>query len=348
MSLASDLRTQMDYRGRASLSAAVGFAAIVLSLTPAAQQIPTDGKSWTGHAPKGVRDPNLPPDEDAAKEQLARSTLKSEWVDIKMADGQTIKTFIVHPVLTTLRPRGGVVIVVHDDLGLTDWVRGVAVLSDAELSRSTFPKIAGSARSKSVRATARSRITRCIFTTRRRRAGSVAGSSTCSPCGPSARRRRSTRRAWAAGCARVSSSGPTCTITRTASRQIDQTRVGLYWGKGELKKEVASALAGNLDLSRSRRREEPRAACGLRRRSRHQGRVVLPAHALARQGHDDDGDVSRRRSETLLNVPATTSTGSCSTTRRNGSRCRAARASTSWRTTTTRRTTRTTRIPIAR
>jgi hypothetical protein len=26
----------------------------------------------------------------------------------------------------------------------------------------------------------------------------------------------------------------------------DQTRVGLYWGKGELKKEVASALAGNL------------------------------------------------------------------------------------------------------
>ena len=116
----------MDYRVRASLGAAVGFAAIALSLTPAAQQVPTDGKSWTGHAPKGVRDPNLPPDEDAAKEQLAKSTLKSEWVDVKMAGGQTIKTFIVHPVLTTLRPRGGVVIVVHDDLGLTDWVRGVA------------------------------------------------------------------------------------------------------------------------------------------------------------------------------------------------------------------------------
>ena len=28
--------------------------------------------------------------------------------------------------------------------------------------------------------------------------------------------------------------------------QTDQTRVGLYWGKGELKKEVASALAGDL------------------------------------------------------------------------------------------------------
>ncbi len=26
----------------------------------------------------------------------------------------------------------------------------------------------------------------------------------------------------------------------------DQTRVGLYWGKGELKKEVATALAGDL------------------------------------------------------------------------------------------------------
>ena len=116
----------MDHRVRASLGAAVGFAAIALSLAPAAQQVPPDGKSWTGHAPKGVRDPNLPPDEDAAKDQLAKSTLKSEWVDIKIAGGQTIKTFIVNPVLTTLRPRGGVVIVVHDNLGLTDWVRGVA------------------------------------------------------------------------------------------------------------------------------------------------------------------------------------------------------------------------------
>ena len=62
----------MDYRVRASLGAAVGFAAIALSLTPAAQQVPTDGKSWTGHTPKGVRDPNLPPDEDAAKEQLGQ------------------------------------------------------------------------------------------------------------------------------------------------------------------------------------------------------------------------------------------------------------------------------------
>ena len=33
----------------------------------------------------------------------------------------------------------------------------------------------------------------------------------------------------------------------------------------------------------------------LRRRSGHQRRVVLPAHALARQGHDADGDVTRWR-----------------------------------------------------
>jgi carboxymethylenebutenolidase len=128
----------MDYRLRASLGAVVGFATIALGVTPAAQQVPTDGKSWTGHAPKGVRDPNLPPDEDTAKEQLAKSTMLSEWVDVKMATGQAIKTFVVHPVLTTLRPKGGVVIVVHDDLGLTDWVRGVA----DQLARHNFIAVA--------------------------------------------------------------------------------------------------------------------------------------------------------------------------------------------------------------
>jgi carboxymethylenebutenolidase len=116
----------MKRRLRVTMSAAAAFAVVALSLVPAAQQIPPDGKSWVGHTPRGVRDPNLPPDEDAAKEQLAKSMLKSEWVSISMSNGPVLKAFIVHPELTRLRPRAGVVIVIHDNLGLTDWVRGVA------------------------------------------------------------------------------------------------------------------------------------------------------------------------------------------------------------------------------
>src|SRR5438477_1530618 len=116
----------MKRRLRVTMSAAAAFAVVALSRVPAAQQVPPDGKSWVGHTPKGVRDPNLPPDEDAAKEQLAKSMLKSEWVSISMSNGPVLKAFIVHPELTRLRPRAGVVVVIHDKLGLTDWVRGVA------------------------------------------------------------------------------------------------------------------------------------------------------------------------------------------------------------------------------
>lgn len=123
---------------RLSLSAAVGFAAMGLGLAPAAQQVPTDGKSWVGHAAKGVRDGNLPPDEDGAKEQLAKSTFKNEWVDIRTTNGPAIKSFVVHPEFTQLRRTAGVVIVVHDDLGLTDWVRAVA----DQLARHNFIAIA--------------------------------------------------------------------------------------------------------------------------------------------------------------------------------------------------------------
>ena len=64
--------------------------------------------------------------------------------------------------------------------------------------------------------------------------------------------------------------------------QTDRTRIGLYFGKGELKKEVVAALAGNVHLLDSAERAEPRAARRLRRRSGHQRRLVLPAHAPAR------------------------------------------------------------------
>ena len=69
------------------------------------------------------RNANLPPDADAAKDQLAKSTRHGEWVDIKPASGPAIKTFVVYPERSTKAP---VVIVIHEIFGMQDWVRGVA------------------------------------------------------------------------------------------------------------------------------------------------------------------------------------------------------------------------------
>src|SRR5438309_7248823 len=52
----------------------------------------------------GVRDPSLPPDADAATEQLAKSPRHGEWVDIKMANGPAIKSFVVYPERSTNAP----------------------------------------------------------------------------------------------------------------------------------------------------------------------------------------------------------------------------------------------------
>src|SRR5207244_9523178 len=70
-----------------------------------------------------VRNANLPPDADAAKEQLAKSPRHQEWVDIKMTDGPALKSFVVYPQRSTKAP---VVIVIHEIFGMQDWVRGVA------------------------------------------------------------------------------------------------------------------------------------------------------------------------------------------------------------------------------
>jgi len=69
-----------------------------------------------------MRDPNLPPDNDAAKEQLAKSPRHGEWVDVKLASGAPINSFVVYPERSSKAP---VVIVVHDIGGMSDWIRGI-------------------------------------------------------------------------------------------------------------------------------------------------------------------------------------------------------------------------------
>jgi carboxymethylenebutenolidase len=111
--------------------AATAIAA--LTIAPAFAQDPHAGhavqQEHAGHtmpaaqtlAP-GVRDPALPPDNEAATDQLAKSPRHGEWVDIKTPGSPAINTFVVYPERSTKAP---VVIVVHDIGGMSDWARGI-------------------------------------------------------------------------------------------------------------------------------------------------------------------------------------------------------------------------------
>jgi carboxymethylenebutenolidase len=70
------------------------------------------------------RDANLPPSEAQAKAVLDKSPRHGEYVDIKLAAGGTpVRTWIVYP---ERKDKAGVVILVHEIYGLSDWLRGVA------------------------------------------------------------------------------------------------------------------------------------------------------------------------------------------------------------------------------
>jgi carboxymethylenebutenolidase len=74
-------------------------------------------------AAAGPRNPNLPPDNAAAPEQLKSSPRHGEFVSIKNGSGAPLKSFVVYPERKDKAP---VVIVIHEIFGLSDWVRGVA------------------------------------------------------------------------------------------------------------------------------------------------------------------------------------------------------------------------------
>ncbi len=66
--------------------------------------------------------PDLPPDNDGAKDRLSKSPRHGEWVDITMAGGPAINSYVVYP---ERKDKGPVVIVVHDIGGMSDWARAV-------------------------------------------------------------------------------------------------------------------------------------------------------------------------------------------------------------------------------
>lgn len=70
------------------------------------------------------RDGSLPPSEAQAKAALEKSPRHGEWVDVKLpSGGAPIRTWVVYP---ERKDKAGVVILIHEIYGLSDWMRGVA------------------------------------------------------------------------------------------------------------------------------------------------------------------------------------------------------------------------------
>jgi carboxymethylenebutenolidase len=94
---------------------------------PAAQAAP---------APAMPRDEKLPPAEQQAKAALEKSPRHGEYVDIKLpSGGPAIRTWVSYP---ERKDKAGVVIIIHEIFGLSDWIRGVA----DQLAREGFIAVA--------------------------------------------------------------------------------------------------------------------------------------------------------------------------------------------------------------
>lgn len=81
-------------------------------------------RSAEAAAPSPPAPPALPPSESTAKAALDTSPRHGEYVDVKNpAGGTPIRTFVVYP---ERKDKAGVVIVIHEIYGLSDWIRSVA------------------------------------------------------------------------------------------------------------------------------------------------------------------------------------------------------------------------------
>jgi carboxymethylenebutenolidase len=86
-------------------------------------------------SPLPARDPSLPAAEETAKAALDSSPRHGEYVDVKVGTGRPVRAWIVYP---ERKDKAGVVIVIHEIFGLSDWIRGVA----DQLAREGFIAIA--------------------------------------------------------------------------------------------------------------------------------------------------------------------------------------------------------------
>ncbi|HEY4562528.1 MAG TPA: dienelactone hydrolase family protein [Thermoanaerobaculia bacterium] len=123
------------------LAAGLGPAALPLAAqtpaTPPSSPAPQAAPAPPAPAaPARARDENLPPSEAQAKAGLEKSPRHGEYVDVKMpSGGAPIRTWIVYP---ERKDKAGVVIIIHEIFGLSDWIRGVA----DQLAREGFIAVA--------------------------------------------------------------------------------------------------------------------------------------------------------------------------------------------------------------
>jgi carboxymethylenebutenolidase len=125
------------------ISVATLAAASVFPVLAVAQERPAAPATVSAPAPAPTptptpvpSNPNLPPADDAAKGRLSASPRHGEWVDVKVAGSPSpIRTWVVYP---ERKDKAGVVIVIHEIFGLTDWIRGVA----DQLAREGFIAVA--------------------------------------------------------------------------------------------------------------------------------------------------------------------------------------------------------------
>jgi carboxymethylenebutenolidase len=94
----------------------VPLAAAFVSITPGSVRA-------QGPVPD-ARDPRIPPSETTAKAALETTPRHGEYLDVQVAEGETpIRTWVVYP---ERKDKAGVVIIVHEIYGLSDWIRAVA------------------------------------------------------------------------------------------------------------------------------------------------------------------------------------------------------------------------------
>src|ERR1041384_6041520 len=66
--------------------------------------------------------PLLPPSEEKAKDALEHSPRNGEYVDIPYAGHAPLRSWVVYPERSS---KAGVVLVIHEVFGLSDWIRAV-------------------------------------------------------------------------------------------------------------------------------------------------------------------------------------------------------------------------------
>lgn len=90
----------------------------------------------------GIEFGQPPPAESAAQLRLETSLRVGEFLDVPFADGPPIRAWVVYPLRNNKAPA---VVVVHEHLGLTDWVRAVADQAAAEGYLAVAPDLSAAA-----------------------------------------------------------------------------------------------------------------------------------------------------------------------------------------------------------